>query len=109
MIQNQSAAVDFNTAATQSVVAGVAGKRIVVYGLFLVNGVATAQTVQFKTGSSTLTGVLALPSAVGGGLVASSGHPQLGLFTTANGDALSMVMSAATQVGGSVLFKYVPA
>jgi hypothetical protein len=69
MVCNQSAAFDANTAAAQTAVAAVAGKRIVVYGYALVNGVATAQTIQFKSASTTnLSGVMSLPSAVGGGV-----------------------------------------
>jgi hypothetical protein len=66
---NQFASVDFNTAATQTLVAAVAGKRIYVVGCQLYNGVATAQTVQFKSGSNLLTGVESLPSSIGGGFV----------------------------------------
>jgi hypothetical protein len=101
---NQSASVDFNTAATQTVVAAVAGKRVYVLGYQLYNGVATAQTVQFKSGSNLLTGVESLPSAVGGGAVLPLAPERRCWFFTDLGAALTMVMSAATQVGGSVAF-----
>lgn len=101
---NQFASVDFTTAATQTVVAAVAGKRIYVVGHQLYNGVATAQTVQFKSGSNLLTGVESLPSAVGGGFVLPLAPPGRCWFFTDVGAALTMVMSAATQVGGSVAF-----
>jgi hypothetical protein len=103
-ISNQSTSIDFNTAATQTVIAAVAGKRIFVLGYKLFNGVATAQTVQFKSGSNLLGGVEALPSAVGGGLVAPLAPQGRCWFFTDVGVALTMVMSAATQVGGSIAY-----
>jgi hypothetical protein len=107
MVQNQTASIDFNTAATQTVVPAVAGKRIVVYGYALFNGVATAQSVQFKSGSTLLAGVQQLPLSVGGGSVVFTGDQSISLFTTNPGDALSLTMTAATQVGGHVSYKYV--
>lgn len=104
MINNQSAPVDFNTAATQTVVAAVAGKRIYILGYKLFNGVATAQAVQFKSGSNLLGGVEPLPSAVGGGLVAPLAPQGRCWFFTDVGAALTMVMSAGTQVGGSIAY-----
>lgn len=101
---NQFAAVDFSTAATQTLVAAVAGKRVYVVGYQLYNGVATAQTVQFKSGSNLLTGVESLPSSVGGGAVLPLAPDKRCWFFTDVGAALTMVMSAATQVGGSVSF-----
>lgn len=103
-LNHQTAAIDFNTAATQTVVAAVTGKRIIILGYKLFNGVATAQTVQFKSGSNLLAGVEALPSAVGGGLVAPLAPAGRYWFFTDPGVALTMVMSAATQVGGSISF-----
>lgn len=106
MVQNQVAPVDFNTAATQTVIAAQAGKRIVVYGFALFNGVATAQGVQFKSGSNNLSGVLQMPNSIGGPLGDRSADASIALFYTDPGAALTMVMSAATQVGGYVSFKY---
>lgn len=107
MIQNQSAAVDFNTAAAQTVVTGVAGKRIVVYGYLLTNGVATAQSVQWRSGSTNLTGVMQMPLSIGATLSVQTGHDHVGVFQTNPGDNLVLNMTAATQVGGFVDFKYV--
>src|SRR4051812_28067038 len=99
MVHNTSAPVDFSTIATQTVVAAIPGKRIVVFGYTLTNGVATAQTVQFRSGATTaLTGVMSLPSAVGGGLVNNASSDRNALFMTAPGEALSLVITAATQV-----------
>jgi hypothetical protein len=107
MVQNQTASIDFNTAATQTVIPAVAGKRIVVYGYVLFNGVATAQSVQFKSGSTLLAGVQQLPLSVGGGAVVYTGDQSISLFMTNIGDALSLTMTAATQVGGHISYKYV--
>lgn len=106
MVQNQGLPVDFNTIATQTVIPAVAGKRVVVYGFNLVNGVATAQAVQFKSGSNNLSGVMQMPNSVGGQLGDRSADAQIALFFTDVGAALTMTMSAATQVGGYVSFKY---
>lgn len=107
MVQTQTASIDFNTAATQTLIPAVTGKRIAVFAYVLVNGVATAQTVQFKSNTTNLGGVIALPSSVGGGLVASTGDPRIAWFVTGDGVALTMVMSAATQVGGHIVYQYV--
>lgn len=107
MFQNQSTPVDFNTIATQTVVAAVPGKRIVVFGYALFNGVATAQSVQFKSGTTNLTGVQQMPLSVGGGLVDNSASERIALFVTNPGDALGMAMTAATQVGGRLAYQYI--
>lgn len=107
MVQAQTAAIDFNTAATQTLVPAVAGKRIAVFAYVLVNGVATAQTIQFKSNTTNLGGVIALPSSVGGGVVASTGDHNLAWFVAGDSVALTMVMSAATQVGGHLVYQYV--
>lgn len=106
MVQNQSLPIDFNTIATQTLVPAVAGKRIVVFGYTLVNGVATGQAVQFKSGTNNLTGAMQLVNAVGGITAVDSGSDTVAVFFTDVGAALSMSMSAATQVGGHVAFKY---
>jgi len=107
MTSNQSAAIDVNTATTTAVAAAVAGKRIAVYAYQLANGVATGQSIQWKSGTNTLTGVIQLPASVGGTAAATAGNPQLALFYTDAGAALSLTTTAATQVGGFVAFKYV--
>lgn len=102
---NQFASLDFNTAATQTVVAAPpAGRRIYVVGYFIANGVATAQTLQFRSGSNLLSGVISLPSAVGGGAVLPLAPQGRAWFFTDPGVALTMVQSAATQVGGHVAY-----
>lgn len=105
-LSNTSAPVDFNTIATQTVVPAVAGKRVVVTAWFVVNGVATAQSIQFKSGSNNLTGVMQLPLAVGGVLNDSAPSETADVFFTDLGVALTMTMTAATQVGGYISFRY---
>jgi len=106
-VQNQSAAFDVSAATTTAVVAAVEGKKISVLNYGLYNGVATGNSVQFKSGSTNLTGVIQLPLAVGGGQNLTSGSGDVALFTTAAGAALNITTTAATQVGGHVAFKYV--
>lgn len=107
MVQSQVASIDFSTAATQTVItAGTARQRIVVYGFGLVNGVATGQGVQFKSGANNLSGVMQLPNAIGGMLGDRSADASIALFYTDPGVALTMSMSAATQVGGYISYKY---
>ena len=105
-VQNQSAAFDVSAATTTAVVAAVEGKKISVLNYGLYNGVATGNSVQFKSGSTNLTGVIQLPLAVGGHNL-TSGSGDVALFTTAAGAALNITTTAATQVGGHVAFKYV--
>lgn len=106
-VQNQSASFDVSAATTTAVVAAVDGKKISVYGYAFVNGVATGNSVQFKSGSANLSGVMQLPLAVGGGIVSNSPADTVALFTTAAGAALNVTTTAATQVGGHVAYKYV--
>lgn len=102
---NQFASVDFSTAATQTVVAAPkANQRVYIVGVSLFNGVATAQSVQFKSGSNLLSGVEQLPLAVGGGYVLPLAPQGRCWYFTDQGVALTMVMSAATQVGGTVAY-----
>lgn len=108
MIYNQSAAFSKNTAAThEAVAAGRAGQRIVVLGYVLVNGAASAQSVKFQSGTTTdLSGAMSLPSSVGGSLVAQAGPQNTGLFACKPGEALSIVLSAATAVTGHIAYYY---
>lgn len=106
-VQNQSAAFDVSTATTTAVVAAVAGKKIAVYSYAFVNGAATGNSLQFKSGSANLSGVMQLPLAVGGGLTHNSGASTVSLFTTDSSAALNITTSAATQVGGHISYKYV--
>lgn len=105
MFKNEFAAIDFSTAATQTLVAARPGKRIAVIGYLVDNGVVTAQSVQFRSGATNLTGVMQLPNSVGGVINDNAGASDFVLFYTDIGAALTMVQSAATQVGGYVDFQ----
>lgn len=107
MVANQTASIDINTIAANVIVTGVAGKRICVFNYTLVNGVATAQSVQWKSGSTNLSGVIQLPLSVGGGLSPVSGSEDLALFMTAPGVDLTCTLTAATQVGGHISYKLI--
>lgn len=106
MIQHQTAAIDFNTIAAQAIVPAVAGKRIAVHAVRVVNGVASAQSVIFASGGSNLTGVMQLAPTVGSQIAMTSEAPNNALFLGAVGSSVTMSMTAATQVGGVVAFRY---
>jgi hypothetical protein len=91
--------VNQGTAATNTIVAAVAGQKIRVYKLAL--SAAGAQTVQFVDGASTnLTGAMSLAS--GTPLVLPmDGNPWL---VTAIGNALGLALSSAVNVSGTVWF-----
>lgn len=102
---NQFASVDFNTIATQTVIAAPpAGKRIYVVGVAIFNNVATAQSIQFKSGSNLLSGVEQLPNAIGGGYILPLAPPGRCWFFTDQGVALTMPMTAATAVAGNIAY-----
>jgi hypothetical protein len=52
------AAINFNTAADQTLVAGVAGQIITVFKIFLVSSIAA--TLTFKDGTTALTGAMSI-------------------------------------------------
>jgi hypothetical protein len=102
MLDNAS----FSSAAGGDVaaIAAVSGVPIKIWRIVLVNGVATAQALIFKDGSTALTGAISLPSAVGGALIldaAGSNHP---LFTLSAGSAFNVNESAATSVTGFIQY-----
>jgi hypothetical protein len=109
MISNQSAAVDVNSSGANTIVAapGRNTQRIAVLGYVLANGAGSAQSAQFKSGSTNLSGAMSLPSTVGGSLAAQAGAETVGLFVTNPGDALTLTLTAATQVAGHVSYRYV--
>jgi hypothetical protein len=101
---NQSAVISLS--ADGELVPAVAGKRIVVLGYVIVNNVATAQTVSFQSASTDITGIMGLPSSIGGGISAHAAHGRC-LFKTNKGEALNLNVSAATAVAGHVYYMYV--
>lgn len=85
-------------AASGTVVAGVAGKRIRVFGVALVGLLGTG--VKFQSNATDLTGVLSF--AANGGMTWNAGSSPW--FQTAIGEALNINMSVATTVGGVVTY-----
>lgn len=76
-------------------------KGITIYGYAFFNGVATAQEVSIRTGTTTLLGPIDLPSSIGGGLVDRGGFDSPIVFIPA-GTALNLLLGAATQVDGYI-------
>lgn len=81
-----------------TVIAGVAGKRIRVFGAAIVGLLATG--VKFQSNSTDITGVLSF--AANGGMVWNSGSSPW--FQTAIGESLVINMSVATTLGGVVTY-----
>lgn len=94
---------DIALAATGDIIPAVPTKRIVVIGYALVNNVATAQTIIFRSGTTDITGTLAFPSAIGGGL-SYAGGPDCPAFSTAVGQPLNGLLAAATSIGGHITY-----
>src|SRR6266498_760386 len=95
---------NINVAATGDIVAASATSRFVVYAFALVNGVATAQEVTFRSGTTALVGPLDLPSSIGGGVTMVGNMNSAPLFQTNPGEALNVLLGAATQVDGFVSY-----
>lgn len=86
-----------------AVVAAVAGKKIRVRGFGILNGVATAQNVKWRSGATDITGLLYGFLAVGP-LADAQAPANDFLFETVAGQALNLNLSAATAVGGWVTY-----
>lgn len=105
-VKTQSAAIGIS--ATGEIIPAVAGKRILVFAYVITNSVATAQSIQFTSGGTALSGVTGVPSTIGGGLAISSGGDVLALLVgTAHGN-LAITLGNATAVGGHIAFQYTP-
>lgn len=92
------ATVNFNTSGTHQIVAAVTNKRIVVVAYAVVAGGSV--NIQFHSGTTTaITGTMSLVQADG----IAHAFPG-GLFRTNVGEALSINLSAAVQVGGYVVY-----
>lgn len=104
---NQTAVISESTADNNEIVAAVAGKRIAVVGYSVVNCVATAQAVTWKSGTTAVTGKISLPSAIGYGSTLPIAPANKYWFITAVGEALNLTSAAATEVGGVVAYKLV--
>ena len=90
-------------AATGDVIAAVPGKRIVVIGYALTNTVATAQSVRFRSTTTGVTGVIGIPSSIGGGIVWDGG-PDCPAFATGPGEPLNIELGAATAIAGHITY-----
>src|SRR5262245_42048748 len=94
----------FSSAASGDVAAvtGVTGINIKIWRVFLANGVAPAQALIFKDGSTALTGAISLPSSVGGAISLGDGiNP---LWILGSGNTFNVNESAATSVTGFVQY-----
>jgi hypothetical protein len=80
------------------VIAGVAGKRIRVFGAAVVSLLATG--IKFQSAANDITGVLSL--AANGGVVWTNGTAPW--FQCNIGEALNINMSVATTLGGVVTY-----
>jgi hypothetical protein len=88
-----------------TVAAAVQDKRIVVLSYVVINSVATAQNVTWKSGSTALSGAIGLPSSIGGGIAIASQDP-CPVLATAKSQALILTVGAATAIAGHVSFRY---
>ena len=100
------APISANTIGDTAVVAAVTGKRVVVSDVVLYNGVATANNVKFRTGTTDLYPAFPMPLATG--IPISIDAPQRtgqSVLRTNAGEALNINLSAATAVGGFVVYE----
>lgn len=94
------AVINVATITTHTIVAAVPGKKIIVLG-YMLRG-ANAQTVQWRSGPTTpLMGVVTLTTS---DLALADRDNDNGVMETAVGEALSLVLTAATQVSGNVTY-----
>ena len=99
----QRVAIAAASSGDNTVLAGVPNRRIIVLNYVLVNSVATAQAVTWKSGAGTsLSGAIGLPSSIGGALVIAAADA--GLFETARGAGLVINLSAASAVAGHLSY-----
>ena len=87
------------TAARNAIVAAVSGKKIKVFAYVLIN--TTAQIVTWESGTTALSGAMALAS--NGGITIAVQPPECILETVA-GEALNITQSAATQLSGHLSY-----
>jgi hypothetical protein len=94
--------IPINTAAAgdTTLLAAVAGKRIRVHRAVLVNQVATAQPIKFRTGATDLHAAIPLPLAVGVSIEIVDPFPDL---QTNVGELLAINLANATAVAGFVV------
>lgn len=86
-------------AASGEVVAAVPGKKIQVYGVVL--SALAASNVKFQSAATTDISMTYYLAATSGFVVPNTQYPR---FQTAEGEALTLNMSAATNVGVEVIY-----
>ncbi len=102
-VTNQSfAAIEESSSGDNTILAGVADMKYVVYSVFLMAGAAV--TVTWKSGSTTIVGPC--PVAETGGYHVES---EFAITQTITGDALVLNLSGAISVGGVITYALVPA
>jgi hypothetical protein len=84
-----------STAATQTAVAAVAGKQIVVLSIFL--KAATGQTIQFKSAANNISGAMVMATS---DLEVALADGDNGILATAVGEAFGIALTAASLVAG---------
>lgn len=94
---NARAAISAASSGNNIVIAGVAGKRIYIFGIDL--STASSTTVQFKDGTTALTGIMTL-NAYSKGLLVSS--PAYWVLTAGNDFVISL--GGAVQMSGAVWY-----
>lgn len=96
----QYASISASSSGSNTIVSGVANKRIYVVSYVLVAASAVTAQWQSSTGSANLTG--AMPLAANGGVGGS--YNQSGHFKTAIGDSLILNLGSGVQVSGHMSY-----
>lgn len=88
-----------------TLLAAVANKRIRVWSFDLFNGAATANTAKFRSNANDISLPVTLPAAAAADVTQPPDPKGVNYaFQTAVGEALNLNLSAATAVGGSLLY-----
>lgn len=96
------AAINASSSGDNAIVPAVAGKKIRVRKAVVINQVATANAVKFRTATTDLHAAIPLPLAVGMGVTVDSLVADE--LQTVAGAALNLNLSAATAVTGYVVY-----
>ena len=105
MITLLNAAISVAALGDNTVITGIAGVQIRVWHVFLTNGVATAQSVQFRDGTAgtNLTGVMPLPTSLGSELpIFGDGMNPVWILGSGNNFVVNLL--SATNVAGFVQY-----
>lgn len=92
--------INVTAIADNTVVSAVAARRIVVLSYTIINNVATAQTVTWKTNATAISGPMNM--SVAGVPITATGDRMSPVLMTNPGEALNLALTAATQVGGHI-------